>query len=157
MASPENASTTSTSNACGGSLASEVRASPVDDGNLRSGIANIGKDIARDRLDSGIDLVELNSVAGLSIGGDCSRAEADHADLARPGIAAISDCEPHARVIRVVARRRLSLFIGAEDLCPVFDVAVRQGAQRRSRKSEVLLHTQRAVEIAHRDLGVAPM
>ena len=68
---------------------------------------------------------------------------------------AVLEREPDAGITGVIRSRGLAQLVGAKDLRTVLDDAVHQGALGKSGVGQGLLHAQRAIEVAHRDGGLA--
>ena len=64
-----------------------------DHRNLRTRVADVCENVARDRLHCRIDVVELDLIAGLSIGSNRSCSKPDYADLPWSAITAKPLCE----------------------------------------------------------------
>src|SRR3569833_2993906 len=63
---------------------------------MRTGVAFLGEDVARDRLYCRIDVIELDVIAGFSISRDRSRPKPNYANHSWPSFTAESQRKPDA-------------------------------------------------------------
>src|SRR5208337_2812016 len=121
----------------GGERGSRVSFYDIDS---RGRLANVGEEVVRDGRDGWIDLVKLDSIAGLAVGCDGPHTQADDPDVPRATLAALMQSDADARIVSVVGRGRASQFIG-EDLRAVLDGAVQEGAHGGRGISNILADT----------------